>query len=89
MILESHAELLRHTLGARADSPKRQHGYRNYFCAGIGSEDYLMCMEMVENGLMRSGHKINEGRDQYFHALREGCEAIGLGPSAIERAFSN
>lgn len=86
-LLTRHVEILQHTLGARPDSPKGEHGYRNNFCAEIGSDDYRTCMELVENGLMLLGFKINEGRDQYFHASHEGCEAIGLSKKAIVRAF--
>lgn len=80
---------LRHMLGAGAERPKRDHGFRNHYCTSIGSESHGVLLEMQQAGLVRSGRSINEGRDQYFHATVDGCKAIGLAKAAIKRAFSD
>ncbi len=84
-----HKELLTHMLGAGEHICKTKHGYRNYFCAEIGGSDYGTMIEMERIGLVVAGRKINLGRDQFFHATTEACEAIGLNREAIARAFSD
>ena len=74
-------------LGAGPEKKKKQRGYRNHFCANIGSQYHTDMETMVELKLVTRGHKINQGRDQYYHATREGCEAIGLHKAAIKRAL--
>lgn len=80
-------ELLTHMLGAGFHIRKRQHGYRNHFCAAIGGAHYVAMIEMEAAGLVTAGHKINDGGDQYFHATREGCRVAGLGKAATKRAM--
>ncbi len=82
-----HAEILRHMLGMRPDKPKGSYGYRNYFCAEVGGDDYIELCIMEDALLVQRGAAINEGRDRYFHATREGCAAIGLHHAAIKRAL--
>jgi hypothetical protein len=82
-------ELLTHMLGAGSHVKRSNHGYRNYFCAGIGSPDYAAMIVMEAAGLVKSAHKINGGTDQYFFATLEGCKAAGLSKAAIKRAFKD
>jgi len=80
-------DLLRHMLGANPERKKQFHGFRNYFCAEVGSEDFEAMQKMKEAGLVTEGQKINDGKDQYFFATLEGCKSIGLHKAAIKRAF--
>lgn len=82
-----HAELLTHMLGAGPHIARKMHGYRNYFCAGIGGGDYQALVEMGAAGLVKAGGTINDGTMQYFYATVEGCKAIGLHKAAIKRAM--
>ena len=74
-------------LGAGAEKKKKQRGYRNHFCANIGSDHYKDMQAMEKLGLVKAGHIINEGRDQYFYATVAGCRAIDLHKAAITRAL--
>jgi len=78
---------LRHMLGAGFDRKKKQKGYRNHFCAGIGSKDHGDMLEMEKLGLVTKGSVLNEGRDQYFHATLAGCRAVELHKAGITRAL--
>ena len=81
-------ELIQHSTGANPERyDKSKHGFRNHFCAAVGSEDHATMKDMVEAGLMEEGRKLNEGRMQYFHATKEGCRAAGLSKLATLRAF--
>ena len=75
-------ELLRHMLGTESKWP----GYRNYFCAEIGSADYSDLMAMCVSGLAERGRTANKGRDQYFVATEAGCRAVGLTKAGMKRA---
>ncbi len=88
-ISERWRDLLQHTVGARPDQKKSTHGFRNKFCASVGSENWLEFVAMVDAGLVTTGPTINEGRQQFFFATVEGCKAIGLKPAAIKRAFED
>lgn len=82
-------ENLTHMLGAGSHIPKKQHGYRNHFCAvlSIRNKDYESMIEMIEAGLVFAGVTINFNECQYFHATVAGCQAIGLSKAAIKRAM--
>lgn len=80
-------ENLVHMLGAGNHIPKRQHGYRNHYCASIDDKDYFVMLEMEKVGLVRAGKKINGATCQFFYATEKGCQAIGLSKSAIKRAM--
>ncbi len=88
-VLPLWIDLLRHTLGARPEQRKADHGYRNKFCASVGSSHWLHFVAMVDAGLATAGGMINDGKQQFFSATVAGCEAIGLSPSAIKRAFED
>jgi hypothetical protein len=74
-------EILQHAVGFDSEKP----GYRNHFCANIGSDDHATCLILEGAGLMEAGLRINGGRDQYFMVNRAGGEAIGLGKAAMKR----
>jgi|JI10StandDraft_1071094.scaffolds.fasta_scaffold22761_12 hypothetical protein len=74
-------EILKHAVGYGSKSP----GYRNHFCAEIGSDDHATCLILEDAGLMEAGLRINGGRDQYFLVNRAGGEAVGLGKAAMKR----
>lgn len=82
-----HLEILTHMLGAGAHVKRSSHGYRNHFCAEIDGDDFKTLVAMQSLGIVSPGRKINDGRDQYFHATRAGCEAAGLSKPAIKRAL--
>jgi len=84
---EKWRELLVHMLGAGSHVPKKSHGFRNRFCAGIGSSDHNTMLEMERSGLVKAGQVINEGRDQMFYATVAGCQAMRLGKAATKRAM--
>ena len=86
-MITKHADILRHMLGVKGYGPRSRQGTRNYFCAGIGTDDYDTLMEMWRLSLVRVGIKINDGTSQYFHATLEGCQAIELSKAATNRAL--
>lgn len=86
-LASKHSEILIHMLGAGKHIPFRSRGFRNHFCAGIGSPDHDVLMEMESLGLVKAGCVINDGKDRYYHATREGAKAAGLTKSQIARAF--
>lgn len=47
--------ILQHALGRNryGKSPNGRPDYRNHFCAGDGSGDFVLCREAVAQGLMR------------------------------------
>lgn len=89
VVLPLWADKLRHMLGAGPERRKRDHGFRNHYCASFGGQDYATLQEMEQAGLVRSGLFINGGKMRYFHATIEGCKAIGLSKAAIKRAFED
>ena len=84
---EKAIELIEHMTGCSKWKRTSSHGLRNYFCAEIGSEDYDHLIEMEKNGLVSIGFKINQGKDQYFHATLEGCQFANLSKKALKRIF--
>ena len=89
---EKWLELLRHMLGASDPKRKTSHGYRNRFCAAIGSPDYVVLREMETAGLVKRTRFVATGSSaatMYFSATLAGCKAIQLGRAAIKRAFSD
>lgn len=89
LVLPLWLDLLRHTLGARPEQRKANHGYRNRFCASVGSAHWLQFVAMADSGLAETGSLINEGKQQFFSATVAGCKAIGLSRAAIKRAFAD
>lgn len=75
-ITKTQREKLEHALGlGRPDKVRDGVTYRNHFCAKDGDAD----MEaLVRLGLMRRGHKINDGQDRYYHATGAGMTLVGI-----------
>jgi hypothetical protein len=80
-LTKQQTEILKHSVGFDSKKP----GFRNYFCANIGSDDHATCRILEGAGLMEAGLRINGGRDQYFLVNRAGGEAIGLDKAAMKR----
>jgi hypothetical protein len=80
-------ENLIHMLGCGSHIPKRNHGYRNHYCAStIGSnDDYQSMVEMQKAGLVKAGRRTTDM--QFFYATETGCKAIGLSAAVIKRAL--
>jgi len=64
-------DALRHALGIGADGAKP--AFRNHFVTGEGSDDHVVCMALVERGLMtrRTGSALSGG-DDIFSVTAEG-----------------
>jgi hypothetical protein len=88
-VLPRWVDLLTHTLGAGSHVRKSRHGYRNYFCATVESKEANSFDEMVAAGLAEKGQVINGGKQVYYRATVDGCNAIGLSKAAIKRAFAD
>mgnify|MGYP000308221030 CR=1 FL=1 len=82
-----HVELLIHMLGAGEHINRRSRGFRNYFCAHEGTADHGAMLEMLELGVVRESHTINEDRDVIYIATLEGCQAAGLSRKATRKAL--
>ncbi len=89
VVLPLWIDLLTHTLGAGSHIRKSKHGYRNHFCASVGSHNYKAFEEMVSAGFAERGASLNGGKSVYFRATVEGCKAVGLSKAAIKRAFED
>jgi len=67
--------ILQHALGV--DKYGQGKPYRDYYCCGLDDAATLLDLRvLVTLGYMREGHKINEGRDQYFFVLPSGLSAM-------------
>lgn len=84
---EEWKKLLRHTVGARENTPTKEHGYRNHYCAPIGSTAENHFLAMVAAGYAVTGEP--NGTTRYFHATKEGCEFAGLSRAATKRALED
>jgi hypothetical protein len=89
VVLPLWIDLLTHTLGAGSHVRKSKHGYRNHFCASVGSDSDKAFEEMVAAGLAEKGSSLNGGKSVYYRATVEGCKAVGLSKAAIKRAFED
>jgi len=89
VVLPLWIDLLTHTLGAGSHVRKSNHGYRNHFCACVGSDYDKAFEEMVALGLAERGSSLNDGKAVYYRATIEGCKAAGLSKAAIKRAFED
>jgi hypothetical protein len=81
--------ILRHTLGARPEQSKKNHGYRNKYAVTRGTEQYETLCAMAAAGYMQEA-KGSKGKPMaFFFATEKGCRAIGLSEDAIKRAFED
>jgi hypothetical protein len=81
--LADDIENLRHMLGARVGSPKKEWGYRNHFATNA---DDASMLRLVALGLVRKGRGIPGGL-VYFHATKLGCTIAGLDAKQAKRAM--
>lgn len=72
MVTYEELTIMRHTVGIQVG---RKRTDRNYFCSTTGDPKM---MRLVGLGLMTAGHKINDGRDQYFFVSDDGLALLGL-----------
>lgn len=65
--MNSQLEILQHSIGADQYGRVPRHGQRNYFITGPCSDDYAVCTELVERGLMTMtrGNEITGGGDVF------------------------
>ncbi len=78
-----HRELLQHTLGAGRRYLKKHWGFRNHFCASVGTVDDITLQEMEGLGLVKSGVDSDERR--FYHATKDGAIAIGFKPYQLKK----
>lgn len=70
-------QILQHSLGLNQYGHGRQ--YRNHFVAGLGSTDFVICLELVEAGLMkRRSSFILAAGDEVFHVTPAGVDFVAL-----------
>lgn len=86
-LTKKQTEDLHHMLCAVSNVKKSNWGYRNHYCAGVGSEDEASFTEMEKAGLVARGRVINDGDSVFFHATEAGMDAIGLKPAQKKRAM--
>lgn len=77
-LTDKQRNYLSHMLGAQSHVSKSQWGYRNRFCAGVGSDDEGDLKVLAEMGLVTRGAEINGGQNVMYHATEAGMDAIGL-----------
>lgn len=67
---------LRHMLGVSEKHPK---GYRNYFVASVGSEDWASMERLRISGwVVRHDRYATGDQNACYHATLEGARAVGL-----------
>lgn len=76
-------DCLRHMLGIRQSTPKKDWGFRNYFNSSPQGYDFDSMKRLEANGLVRPG------RRDYWHATEAGCRAVGLNEKQIKRALND
>ena len=74
---------LRHMLGIRQSTPRKDFGFRNYFNSTESGPDYESMLRLERQGL------VIRGRRCYWHATRAGCLAVGLNEKQIKRALND
>lgn len=75
---------LRHMVGF---DEKKNRGYRNRFCATVGSPDWETMKSMEGEGWVTQGQTLN-GNMVMFHATEKGCRKAGLSRSETSRALA-
>ena len=70
--LRKMLDSMRHALGLNRQSKP----YRNYFCDRVSPRKEIKAA--VSKGLMRAGHKINDGRDRYYFVTDAGAAVLGV-----------
>lgn len=76
--MESKLHILQHSLGVGEFGDKPS--YRNHFVTGKGGSDHSLCLELVEQGLMKN-HPMNKaltGGDDCFVVTPKGIDYVAL-----------
>ncbi len=88
-LTDRQKKFLKSALGAHPHVPKKDWGYRNHFCAGVGSQDQADLDIMVSMGLFKTGTTINNNQSVFYHATVAGMDAIGLTPEQKANALED
>lgn len=77
---EAELHILRHALGVGEGGWERS--YRNHFVTGEGGSDHVLCMALVQRGLMtrRAGNAITGGSDIFTATAAGRTAAVALPP---------
>ena len=69
----------RHVLTHALTGGVKTEVYRNFFAAELDTENWQACLDLVQKGLMyRYANSKVLKNVVYFHATKEGAEAVGL-----------
>ena len=73
---------IRHALGIDNRRPRKQWGFRNYYCGHTPGMERLVAVGFMR--LARAGSELTGG-DPVYAATREGCRAVGMTDAEIDR----
>jgi hypothetical protein len=77
-LTECDREVLLHALGGSSLRPGQKLGWRNYFCTGPGTDDFITCERLVRLGLMRLNGTVSWVPDGFFYGVTDaGKRAVG------------
>ncbi len=74
---------LRHMLGACLDRPRKEWGFRNYFCADASGADRESMERLLKLGLVSQGERGEF--HSYYHATKMGMDLVGIPGKADAR----
>ena len=83
----AYENIIRQALGCHAQRPKSQWGFRNHYCAGVGTEGHNTCKEMLRLSYLEPFGFTTDGGSQYFRVTLRGMVNLGLGEEIISRAL--
>ncbi|MCK5505515.1 MAG: hypothetical protein KAJ10_10150 [Thermodesulfovibrionia bacterium] len=86
-ITEYDLNNIRHMTGSQSRYPRKQWGFRNHFCAGKNGQDFKSMQKLLSAGYVSQG--IEQETSIFFHATKEGCEAVGMNKKQIQTALSS
>jgi tRNA A37 N6-isopentenylltransferase MiaA len=69
-------------LGADSRYKKKQWGFRNHFCASVGTADDIELKEMEKLGLVK--HRQYDKNQVYYFATKKGAVQIGFKPYQLK-----
>ena len=85
VLTDEEMDNLQHMLGVRSHVHKRDWGFRNYYCASIGSKQEQELLHLVQVGFVMEGYR--DEINVFFHATELGCFAAGLSNLQTKRAL--
>jgi hypothetical protein len=80
-LTDTHLGILTHSLGLQG---KIRTSHRNFFCASPGHDCVPLIEELIEMGLMRASHKINDQKDTVYVVTPAGIDVAALKLKAID-----